>query len=92
MPPYRVVCYSRDCDADAFYKIAAVWSDGLTSELKTYSLCCAKCLGEAFADAKRRLASCRLALGESLGQPQIFEFVRGAVDRTLKRREDLEVL
>ena len=44
MPPYAVLCYRPGCDRPAAYKVAARWSDGVTEELKTYSLCCAECL------------------------------------------------
>ena len=69
----------------ARFKIAARWSDGVTSELKTYSLCCEKCLAKNFADAKTRQATCPLALDEKLEPPSIFERVP-----KLQRREDLE--
>ena len=83
MTNYPVLCYS--CGAAAAFKIAAAWSDGLTSELKTYSLCCEKCLEQCFAEAKRRQKECPLELGETLDTPHIFE--RG---EKLVRRLDLE--
>ena len=75
-PPYPVLCYSKNCPNEAIYKIAARWSDGVTSELKTYSLACPKCLPSLFRDACVRKAACRLAAGESLGEPQVFEMTR----------------
>jgi hypothetical protein len=90
MPPYAVICYTPNCGALAAFKIAATWSDGNTSEHKTYSLCCESCLPKQYADAKRRQANCRLTLGESLGVPQIFDYSRTAIDRTLTRRAELE--
>ncbi len=83
MTNYPVLCSS--CGAAAAYKIAAIWSDGLTSELKTYSLCCAECLKKSFAEAKRRQQECPLELGETLGVPQVFER-----EEKLMRRVDLE--
>src|SRR4051794_24188152 len=90
MPPYPVVCYAPGCDAPAAYKIAARWSDGTTHELKTYYLACPGCLGDLFARAKVKRAACRLAAGETLDEPGIYELKRGGRDTTLVRREDLE--
>jgi hypothetical protein len=90
LPPYPVLCYARGCSREAAYKIAARWSDGVTSELKTYFLACESCLPELFGTAKVKKAACRLAAGESLGDPQVFELTRGRRDRALVRREELE--
>jgi hypothetical protein len=40
MPPYPIYCSGKGCKNQAEYKIAARWSDGVVSELKTYALCC----------------------------------------------------
>jgi hypothetical protein len=91
MPPYRVMCYSQGCDREAKYKIAARWSDGVISELKTYFLSCPECLAELYRAACVKKTACRLAAGESLGEPQVFEMVRGRRDRELVRRAELEI-
>src|SRR5215468_6939454 len=91
MPPYPVLCYTRGCGKPAAYKIAARWSDGVTQELKTYGLTCADCLAEWFRRSLTRRAACRLAAGEKLEAPGIYELSRGSRDRQLRRREDLEV-
>jgi hypothetical protein len=90
MPPYPIHCTRRGCDRPAEYKIAARWSDGVTQELKTYSLSCATCLPEEFRRSRRTQAACRLAPGEILEPPGIFELHRGQRDRELVRRADLE--
>ena len=90
MSPYPVLCYAAGCSAPARYKIAARWSDGTTHELKTYALACPACLGTLFAVARTKRAACRLAPGESLEAPGVYELTRGARDRTLTRRPDLE--
>jgi hypothetical protein len=87
---YPVLCYTPDCDSPAAYKIAARWSDGFTHELKTYGLCCARCLPRWFREACSRRRSCRLDHGESLEVPGIYELTRGVRDRELTRRTDLE--
>lgn len=90
MLPYPVICYAPGCGLPAEFKIAARWSDGQTQELKTYSLTCSSCLAEQYASAVARRGACRLAPGETLDVPAVFEMNRGERDRTLKRRPDLE--
>jgi len=90
MPPYPVRCYRPGCGRPAVLKIAARWSDGVTEELKTYALSCADCLGEQYRAACRRRAACRLAPGESLDVPAVFDLVRGQRDQQRLRRSDLE--
>ena len=92
MPPYPVTCTAPGCSNEAAFKIAARWSDGLTGELKTYSLSCPDCVGTLYSLALAKRAACRLAPGETLDGPGIYELRRGARDRALNRREDLEVV
>ena len=89
-PPYLVMCYAGGCAREAVYKIAARWSDGVTRELKTYFLACPTCLPELYQRSKVKKAACRLAAGESLGEPEVFEMTRGRRDRELVRRAELE--
>jgi len=90
MPPYPVLCHAPGCGASARFKIAARWSDGVTRELKTYSLACPVCVSELLAAARRKQVACRLAPGEALDPPGVFEMAAGARDRELTRRPDLE--
>jgi hypothetical protein len=90
MPPYSICCSHSGCGASAIYKIAARWSDGVTSELKTYALSCVGCLAEQFARSRAKQKACRLAAGETLEPPSIYELARGQRDRQLTRRTDLE--
>jgi hypothetical protein len=90
MPPYPVRCYTPGCGREAVYKIAARWSDGVTGELKTYALTCADCVGPWFSRARQSRAACRLAPGESLKEPEIYQIVRGARDQQLERLPDVE--
>jgi hypothetical protein len=89
MSHYPVLC-TRGCQQLAQFKIAAQWSDGITTELKTYALACATCLADALEHAKQQQAACRLAPGETLSTPGVYEMRRGERDRTLTRRTDLE--
>ena len=90
MPPYPLTCYAAGCPAEAAYKVAARWSDGVTEELKTYSLACPACLPGLLRAARSKKAACRLAPGETLDDPAAFELRRGGRDRRLVRRPDLE--
>src|SRR5262245_58809064 len=87
---FFIRCYSKGCPHEASYKIASRWSDGITSELKTYSLCCAGCLPEIYRDSRMRQAKCRLAAGETLEVPRIYWLRRGSRDRNLERLRDIE--
>ena len=88
MKPYPVLCR---CGSAAEFKIASQWSDGMTEELKTYAICCAKCLKAEYAEAKRRQAACPLQIGEALALPGVFEWVRDTRDTALTRRVELEL-
>ena len=90
MPPYPVMCYAAGCPQLAAFKIAARWSDGITDELKTYYLACPACLSKLYASAMAKRTACRLAPGESLDAPGIYELHRGERDKQHKRRADLE--
>lgn len=90
MPPYPVLCYTPGCGQLAVYKVAARWSDGVTEELKTYALSCPDCLQNWLDRSRRKQATCRLAASEILEPPGVWELVRGARDRQLQRRPDLE--
>ena len=90
MPPYPILCYRPGCGQPALYKIAARWSDGVTQELKTYALTCADCLAASLARSRAKQAACRLAAGEALEVPGVYELARGKRDQQLVRRTDLE--
>jgi hypothetical protein len=90
MPPYQVYCYTTDCKHPAAYKIAARWSDGVVSELKTYGLCCEEHLAEWYRRARERQAACRRAPHETLDEPGIYRIERGQRDQALERLADVE--
>ena len=90
MPPYQVFCYADECKNLAEYKIAARWSDGLVSELKTYGLCCTDHLADWFARARARQQACRLTPGETLEEPGVYRVERGLRDQALQRLTELE--
>ena len=90
MPPYPIYCYTPGCQNLAVYKIAARWSDGVLSELKTYTLCCAACVPAWFRQSRERQAACRLTAGESLDAPGVYRLERGRRDQRLTRLPELE--
>lgn len=90
MSPYPVLCTTPKCSNPAVYKIASRWSDGIVSELKTYSLCCGGCLREAFRTSRQKQAACRLTQGESLDPPGIYQIQHGTRDQKLQRLPELE--
>jgi hypothetical protein len=87
---YPVICVAAGCSHKAVYKIASHWSDGITSELKTYSLCCNDCLQSQFQLSMTKQAKCRLAPGETLAMPGIYQLSHGRRDHTLVRLGSLE--
>jgi hypothetical protein len=90
MPAYQVFCYSKDCKNLAQYKIAARWSDGVVSELKTYGLCCEECLPQWFQRGLDHHRACQLTPGETLEAPGIFRLQHGQRDQALERVTELE--
>jgi hypothetical protein len=89
-PPYLIRCYEKDCPNQAEYKLAAHWSDGITSELKTYGLVCAACLLNWFRRSLTKNAACRRAPNEILEPPGIYRLQRGQRDMQLERLTVLE--
>ena len=87
---YPIRCYTPGCLRVAEYKVASRWSDGITSELKTYSLCCAECLPERFRASLQKQAACRTAPGEILEPPGIFLLTHGQRDQQLRRLPEME--
>lgn len=89
-PKYPVLCMHQGCRAAAHYKIASVWSDGTTQELKTYGLACDTHLAQLFRAGCTRQMRCRLTESETLSRPQVFRIQSGLRDRELVRDAELE--
>jgi len=73
------------------YKIAARWSDGQTSELKTYGLACETCLPGLYEESIKRQLTARTLPGEVGERPGIYRLHGGERDRDLVRMSDLEL-
>ncbi len=76
MPAYPVYCLTSGCKNLAKFKVAARWSDGVVSELKTYGLCCEECLPTWFARGRASHERCRLIPGETLEEPGVYRLER----------------
>ena len=90
MPPYPIYCYTKGCKNLATHKIAARWSDGVVSELKTYGLCCNDCLPAWFRRSRVKQQTSHLLPGETLEPSGIYQLQHGARDQQLERLTALE--
>jgi hypothetical protein len=79
-----------ECEEPAVYKIAAPWSDGRFSELKTYGHACAEHLGAIFRAAEERRATYKPAPGESVEEMGIYRSHNGWSGKQLERLWGLE--
>jgi hypothetical protein len=86
----EVVCAVPGCGESATYKIAAPWSDGRYTELKTYGFSCDDHVREILSDAEARWLDYEPVKGETVGEIGIFHFEPGRGDRNLKRDRELE--
>jgi hypothetical protein len=90
MPTHTVRCSLPQCAEPASYKVAAPWSDGNFSELKTYGFACASHLGAVFRAAEERQESGPPPPGETVEELAIFRYEQGKRDRQLQRLWGLE--
>jgi hypothetical protein len=88
--PFPVRCAFPSCGEPAAYKIAAAWSDGQFSELKTYGHCCHAHLGPIFREAATRRGAAAAGAGETLDEIGIYRYEHGKRDRQLQRLWGLE--
>ena len=80
MPPIftkSVTCGSTGCQELAEYKIAAPWSVGRFSELKTYGLACQTHYAGSFRDAVRRRKIHPPSQEELQGDMAVYQFEKG---------------
>ena len=73
----EVTCSHPDCPEPAAYKVAARWSDGSFSELKSYGFACSDHLAEVFQDAEDRRLDYTLCPGEVIEEIAIYRFEPG---------------
>lgn len=90
MPATVVGCCHNGCPEAASYKIAALWSEGSFSELKTYGHACHEHLGEVFRAALSRRSQYPTAPAETIEEIGIYRYEQGKRDRQLQRLWGLE--
>jgi hypothetical protein len=90
MPTTVVRCCHGDCTESASYKIAACWSVGRLTELKTYGFACSDHLGSVFRDSERRRMEYSPIAGEDVEELGIYKYGEGQRDRQLQRLWGLE--
>jgi hypothetical protein len=90
MPLTPVRCSMPECSEPASYKIAAPWSDGSFSELKTYAFACSSHLGPVFRGAEARQEEYKPGPGETVEPLAIYRYEQGKRDRQLQRLWGLE--
>lgn len=82
---YQPVCTAPGCGRPALFKIAAVWSDGTSRELKTYALACEGHRETLLQASESRQADLRLAEGETVERVGIYQLLPGVRDAELSR-------
>lgn len=90
MSTTTVGCSLSGCKEHAAYKIAAHWSDGKFSELKSYGFACSDHLRAVYTDAEQRFLAYRPTPGETLAELGIYKYEQGKRDRQLQRLWGLE--
>lgn len=74
----------------AQYKIAAEWTGGGFTELKTYGFADEECLERVYLAACKRMAKIGLSEGEKVSDLFIYRLERGRHDYELDRMVELE--
>ncbi len=72
-----VQCGTAGCRELAEYKVAASWSAGRFSELKTYGLACEAHYAQTYRDALRRRKLHPPSTEESQGEIAVYHFEKG---------------
>jgi len=85
---YQPTCSVQGCGSQARYKVAAVWTDGSSRELKNYGLACESHRDPQLARARTHREGLRTAEGESVGPVGLYELVPGRRDAELRRLND----
>jgi len=78
-------CSMPECEAPATHKVAAVWSYGPFTELKTYGLACSDHPAPVLAGAQGRHKSYAFDPGETVEAIGLYRYERGKSDSELER-------
>ena len=86
---YIPQCSSPGCDNAARFKIAALWSNGTSRELKNYGLACDEHKQAQFDRACRNCERILPAEGESIGEIGVYALEPGRADLELQRLPEI---
>jgi hypothetical protein len=81
---YCIGCSASGCETPAVYKIAAVWSDGTSRELKNYGLACDEHRELLLAAARQRHQAPKRAEDETVGPVALYRLRSGYRDQELE--------
>jgi hypothetical protein len=90
MESKHVPCGTPGCQKPATYKIAAPWSDGRFTELKTYGLACLDHFGQMFRDAQSHRRAYSPTAYETVGEIGIYRCGKGHASLPALRLKGLE--
>jgi hypothetical protein len=90
MSSKSVRCDIEGCAEAAVYKIAAPWSDGIFTELKTFGFACPDHIGAVFRGSEDRRKHYVPRPGENVGEIGIYKYEPGKRDKQLQRLSGLE--
>lgn len=85
---YVPTCSASHCAQPALYKVAALWSNGTSHELKNYGLACEAHRDSQFARAQVHRKDLLLAEGETVGSVGVYLLEPGQRDLALERLPD----
>jgi hypothetical protein len=85
---YQPTCSARGCKQAAAFKIAALWSDGTSHELKNYGLACDAHRDSQLARGQLHCDGLKLVEGESVGPVGLYKLEPGKRDLELTRLPD----
>ena len=78
-------CSVPECQEPATHKVAAPWTYGTFSELKTYGLACSDHPAPVLAGAQRRHKDYAVEPGETVEEIGVYRYERGKADSQLER-------
>lgn len=88
---FTIRCTDDICrDSPARYKVAAEWTGGGYTELKTYGFADDHCLDRVYRMAFERAKAIRFSEGESLGEMRVYFLDAHRHDYELARAIDVE--
>ncbi len=85
-----VRCSEPGCGAPATHKIAAPWSDGRFTELKTYGFSCLEHIGDVLRNAETHWLKYEPVQDEAVYEIGIYKAVPGPASHQWVRDPDIE--